>query len=188
MNTPINSFNVHDDLKNFSVEQIKEHYANNTISAAIGMSHCSGDFNLGNVIRSSNFFGFKEVFYVGGKKSYDRRSTVGTHNYIPVNFFRTEEEFLAEVNGKYSLVCVENNIEEFSHKTVSIFEEQIFDHIPLPPLFLFGEEQLGIPKDLLTKCEFIITIPAFGTVRSMNVGSVAAIVMAMYRQRYMGFT
>lgn len=180
--------NVHDNLKSSSVEEIKDTYAKNACSAAVGMTHVSGDFNLGNVIRSANFFGFNEVYYIGGKKGYDRRSTVGTHHYIPAHFFKTEEEFLAEIDGKYSLVCVENNIPKYAYKTISIYDECVFNELICPPLFLFGEEQVGIPDSLLNASGFILTIPAFGTVRSMNVGSCAAIVMAMYRQRYMGFT
>lgn len=175
--------NVHDNLKQLPVAEIKDGYAKNACTAAVGMTHVSGDFNLGNVIRSANFFGFKEAFYIGGKKSYDRRSTVGTHNYIPVNFFKTEEEFLKAIEGNYTLVCVENNIPEFEWNTISIFDEEYaFTKLYHPPLFLFGEEQLGIPHSLLRAAGYILTIPAFGTVRSMNVGSCAAIVMAMYRQ------
>jgi len=103
--------NVHDYLKSLSPEEIKENYCDHSHNAAFAMTHLSGDFNLGNVIRSANFFGFKEAIYVGGSKSYDRRSTVGTHHYIPISFIRTEEEFISTINGKYSLVCIENNIQ-----------------------------------------------------------------------------
>jgi tRNA G18 (ribose-2'-O)-methylase SpoU len=174
--------NVHDHLKELPVSDIKDSYIKNACSAAVGMTHVSGDFNLGNVIRSANFFGFKEAFYVGGKKGYDRRSTVGTHNYIPVNFFRTEDEFLEAIKDKYSLVCIENNIPRYDWKTVSVFDKDAFNELVHPPLFLFGEEQLGIPDQLLDECGCVLTIPSFGTVRSMNVGSCAAIIMAMYRQ------
>ena len=174
--------NVHDHLKSLPVSDIKDNYAKNACTAAVGMTHVSGDFNLGNVIRSANFFGFKEAFYVGGSKSFDRRSTVGTHHYIPVNFCRTEEDFLKSIDGRYSLVCVENNIPQYTWKTVSIFDKDAFNELLHPPLFLFGEEQLGIPDCLLNAAGCILTIPAFGTVRSMNVGSCAAVVMAMYRQ------
>lgn len=176
--------NVHDNLKSSSVAEIKEFYGNSSISAAVGMTHVSGDFNLGNVIRSANFFGFKEAFYVGGKKSYDRRSTVGTHHYIPTHFVKTEEEFLDTIEGKYSLVCIENNIPQYSYKTVSGLEKHAFRSLEFdfPPLFLFGEEQVGLSEYLLTNCERIVTFPSFGTVRSLNVGSCAAIVMAMYRE------
>jgi len=182
MNTSINSFNVHDNLKNLTENEIQKHYAKHSCSAAVGGMHIQGDFNLGNVIRSANFFGFKEVFYVGGKKSYDRRSTVGTHHYIPVNFLRTEEEFLASIKDKYSLVCVENNTPKYSWKTISLYDKDAFGELILPPLFLFGEEQLGIPESMLDACGYVLTIPPFGSVRSMNVGSCASIIMAMYRQ------
>ena len=173
--------NVHDNLKSSSVEEIKDFYRKGSITAAVGMTHVSGDFNLGNVIRSANFFGFKEVFYVGGKRQFDRRSCVGTHNYIPVNFSKTEDEFLASIEGKYTLVCVENNIPRYSWKTLSIYDKNAFDEVIHPRLFLFGEEQVGISDRLLEAAGHILTIPAFGTVRSLNVGSCASIVMAMYR-------
>lgn len=181
--------NVHDHLKDKTVEDIKYHYGKHSVSAAVGMTHVSGDFNLGNVIRSANFFGFNEVFYVGGKRQFDRRSCVGTHNYIPVHFSRTEEEFVKEIEGKYSLICVENNIPKYADKTISIFDSNAFETNPLmdlPPLFLFGEEQVGISDYLLENSGCILTVPPFGTVRSLNVGSCASIVMAMYRNSIQG--
>ena len=172
--------NVHDYLKSLSPEEIKENYCDHSHDAAFAMTHLSGDFNLGNVIRSANFFGFKEAFYVGGSKQYDRRSTVGTHHYIPINFIRTEEEFISTINGKYSLVCIENNIPKYESKTFSIYEEGAFGTLDFPPIFVVGEEQLGLSDFMLENSEMIITIPARGTVRSLNVGSCASIVMGMY--------
>lgn len=171
--------NVHDYLKSCSVDEIKQNYSDNAHNAAFGMTHVAGDFNLGNVIRSANFFGFKEAYYVGGSKQYDRRSTVGTHHYIPVNFIRTENEFIETIRGKYSLVAIENNVPKYAHKTVTIFDD-CFSGLSLPPLFLVGEEQLGLSEYTLDNAERIITIPAGGSVRSLNVGSAAAIIMAMY--------
>ncbi len=173
--------NVHDYLKSLSVEEIKENYSDNCHKAAFGMSHVSGDFNLGNCVRSANFFGFNEFCYVGGSKQYDRRSTVGTHHYIPVNFIRTEEEFISTINGKYSLICVENNIPKYSSKIISIYDNP-FSGFSLPPIFMVGEEQLGLSEYMLDNSERIITIPAKGSVRSLNVGSCSAIIMAMYVQ------
>ena len=178
--------NVHDNLKCLPVDEIKAMYANNSINAAVGMTHVSGDFNLGNVIRSANFFGFGEVYYIGGKKGYDRRSAVGTYHYIPTHFIKTEEEFIDAIDLKYSLVCVENNVLKYAWKTLSIYDKDAFGELTHPPLFLFGEEQLGISDYLLNKCGYILTIPAFGSVRSINVGSCASIVMAMYRQSIQG--
>jgi len=171
--------NVHDYLKSLSVEEIKESYSDHSHKAAFGMAHVTGDFNLGNCIRSANFFGFSEFCYVGGSKQYDRRSTVGTHHYIPTVYIRTEESFMEFINGKYSLVSVENNIPKFESKTVSIYDNP-FSNLKLPPIFMVGEEQLGLSEYMLDNSERIVTIPARGTVRSLNVGSCAAIIMGMY--------
>lgn len=174
--------NVHDSLQSLSTDEIKLFCQTRETTASIGMTHVSGDFNIGTLIRNANFFSFKEVFYVGGRKHYDRRSTVGTHHYTTVSFVKTEEEFLNLIKDKYTLVCVENNIPEFSWKTISIYDKGVWGETVNPPLFLFGEEQKGISEFLLQNCGYIITIPPFGSVRSLNVGSTSAIVMAMYRQ------
>ncbi len=175
--------NVHDWLKELSVPEIKDYCKNNLLEASVGMSHITGDFNLGTVIRNANFFGYKEVFYVGGRKHYDARSTVGTHHYTPVTFLKTEEEFISSISNKYTLVCVENNIPKFEYKTISLFDNNVFKKVAYPPLFIFGEEQQGLSEYLLNESGYIITIPHFGSVRSLNVGSTSAIVMAMYRNK-----
>jgi len=150
------------------------------VSAA--MAHITGDFNLGSLIRSANFFGLKEVYYIGGKKSFDRRSTVGTHHYTPTNHIKTEEEFLSIIDTQ-DLVCIENNIPEFEQKITSIFNDNVFIDL-INPVFLFGEEQKGISTFLLEKCKRIITIPAYGSVRSMNVGCCASTIFSFYRKHY----
>lgn len=175
--------NVLDHLKNLSVDEIKDYCERNTIPASAAMFHINGDFNLGSLIRAANFFALKEVFYIGGKKTMDRRSTVGCHHYTPMNFIRHEEDFLTEIEGKYTLVGVENNIPKFAHKTVSLFDDNVFDNLE-NPLFLFGEEQAGISDEFLEKCERIITIPAFGSVRSLNVSSCSSTIFAFYKKYY----
>ena len=175
--------NVIDELKHMEVSDIKIHYANNCIDAAAAMFHITGDFNLGSLIRSANFFGFAETIYIGGPRSYDRRSTVGTHHYIPTRHIKTTEEFVQYVDGKYSIVCVENNIPDFAHKTVSLFDNNVFFGLKHLPIFVFGEEQRGIDNDMLNLCQGIITIPTYGTVRSINVTSCASTVFAFYRSR-----
>jgi tRNA G18 (ribose-2'-O)-methylase SpoU len=175
--------NVVDHLKALSVEDIKNYCELNSLPAAAAMLHISGDFNFGSLVRGANFYAFKEVYYVGGKKHYDKRSTVGTHNYTPVLFAREEADFLDMIRDKYTLVCIENNIPKFADKTVSLFDDSVFDGIE-NPIFLFGEEQQGISDSFLELAERIITIPTFGSVRSLNVSSCASTVFAFYRKHY----
>lgn len=171
----INSFNVHDAIKNLSKEQLQEFYFSKRNRAAIAMTHVESDFNLSNVIRSANFFGFHEVFYIGGKRQWDRRGAVGTQNYIPVVYCPTYNDFFEKIENRYVPVALENNIVK---SPLNIFKYEW----PINPVIVCGEEQNGIPKELLSKIDNCVEIPAYGTVRSMNVGTAAGIAMSLYIQ------
>jgi tRNA G18 (ribose-2'-O)-methylase SpoU len=171
--------NVLDHLKTKTVPEIKEYYINNTIPAASAMMHVTGDFNLSTLIRNSNFFGYEKVFYVGGKKHYDRRGTVGTHNYIDVTFIKTEEEFVKTIKDQgYTLISIENNV---NYECSNLF--QFMDNVnvkDIKPIFIFGEEQKGLSDYILDNSEHILTISGKGTVRSLNVGTASGIVLGYY--------
>jgi len=161
------------------VPEIKEYYINNTIPAASAMMHVTGDFNLSTLIRNSNFFGYEKVFYVGGKKQYDRRGTVGTHNYIDITFIKTEEEFVKTINDQgYTLISIENNV---NYECTDLF--QFMDNVnvkDIKPIFIFGEEQKGLSDYILDNSAHILTISGKGTVRSLNVGTASGIVLGYY--------
>jgi tRNA G18 (ribose-2'-O)-methylase SpoU len=171
-----NAFNVHDSLKHLSKEEIQLYYNLQKNKASIAMTHIEGDFNLSNVIRSANFFGFNEVFYIGGKKQWDRRGAVGTQNYIPVIYCSTYEEFLQKIENKYIPVALENNVQKHP---INIFKY----NWPVNPVIICGEEQNGIPIEFLNKIDICLEIPAHGTVRSMNVATAAGIAMSLYSQQ-----
>ena len=173
--------NVLDHLKSSTVDEIKDYCKNTSIDAGVAMMHVNGDFNLSTLVRNANFFGFKEAFYVGGSKQWDRRGTVGTHHYTDLNHIKSEESFVQYVkdNG-YTLLAVENNIPKYYDKTVSIFNQWVFCGVD-KPMFVFGEEKSGLSNYILDNAENIITIPDFGSVRSLNVGTTSGIIMAFYR-------
>jgi tRNA G18 (ribose-2'-O)-methylase SpoU len=168
-----------DKYQGMSVEEIVADYDKNACDASVAMFHIEGDFNLSTVVRNANFFGFKDTHYVGGKKSWDRRGAVGTHNYIDLTFHREWEQFIEYcISNNYTPVAVENNVKN----TKSIYEITSW---PERPMFIFGEERTGIPDFALSWIEkygFIVEVPCFGTVRSVNVGTCSGILMAYYRQ------
>jgi tRNA G18 (ribose-2'-O)-methylase SpoU len=173
--------NVLDHLKNFTIDEVKSFCKTSCIDAGVAMMHVNGDFNLSTLVRNANFFGFKEAIYVGGTKKWDRRGTVGTHHYTNLSHYKTEEEFVNYIKeNQYVLIAIENNIPDYSYKTVNLFEEDIFYGIE-NPMFVFGEEKNGLSDYMLDNSEVIITIPAFGSVRSLNVGTTSGIVMSFYR-------
>lgn len=142
----------------------------NAKPAAAAMYHLTGDFNLSTVLRNANFFGFQRVYYIGGKKSWDRRGSVGTHHYTPLEFCKDEGEFFDKIHDKYVPIAVECNVD------VPLVSLDDFGW-PRSPVILFGEEQNGIPINVLNRCHSVITIPGRGSVRSINVGTTSGIVM-----------
>lgn len=169
--------NVIDELKNLSVEQIKDECQRKSISASVAMVNIEGDFNLSTMIRNANFFGFKSVHYIG-KKKWDKRGSVGTHHYTPIYYHKDESSFISQCSTR-TLIAVENNIPQYNYKTVNLFDYE-FTNLS-NPIFLFGEENRGLSDWILDRADIIMTIPNYGSVRSLNVGTTSGIVMFHYR-------
>jgi len=168
--------NVHDNLKPMTVEERKLWCEYNSIPAAVAMTHVRGDFNLSNVLRTANFLGFREAFYIGGSKKWDRRGAVGVQNYTKFTYCHDAPEFFSLIKDKYVPVALENNVDDRP-------SQNIFGFIwPSNPIIIVGEEQLGLGADILNEVHSLVEIPSFGTVRSMNVSTAAGIAMSIYRQ------
>lgn len=139
------------------------------------------DFNIATVIRNANAFLGKEVVIYGNKK-YDRRGTVGTHHYTNFKHVRTIDSLadyvasLVEQVGSREMVKIIgiDNVPEA--KDVNTYEFDNTHHY----VFVFGQEQIGVPGDVLNMCDDILYIPQYGSVRSINVGCASSIIMNNY--------
>lgn len=169
--------NVIDSLKNLSVPDIKQYCQLNTIDAIVAMSNVEGDFNFSTIVRNANFFGFKKVIHISSKKKWDRRGSVGTYHYTPIEHYLSEQEFIDRHKDR-TIVAVENNIPRYADKTVNLFDKK---NLYYNPLFLFGSENHGLSDYLLDSSDEILTINNYGSVRSINVGTASGIVMSYYR-------
>lgn len=174
--------NVLDSLKNLQVSEIAEYCANSSIPASVAMINIGGDFNLSTMVRNANFFGFSSVHYVG-KKKWDKRGSVGTHHYTPMFHYKTEEEFIKVMSSTgRPLIAIENNIPAYKDITFDPFS---FDFSNIDePIFIFGEENAGLSETVLMACSCVLTIPTYGSVRSLNVGTTSGIIMSIYRNYY----
>jgi tRNA G18 (ribose-2'-O)-methylase SpoU len=162
--------NVHDELKELSVEEIRTIVQEKAIPATVAMHNVSGNLNLGSIIRTANFLGFEEVLYYGRRK-WDKRGAVGTYNYTKLTYFDTEEAFLKTILERgYNLVALENNVSYTSSLRSFVW--------PANPCIIVGEEESGLTETLLEQAYACVEIPARGSVRSLNVSAAAG--MAMY--------
>jgi tRNA G18 (ribose-2'-O)-methylase SpoU len=169
--------NVIDRLKDYSIPDIANYCHSSSIPASVAMVNINGDFNLSTMVRNANFFGFRSVHYIG-KKKWDKRGSVGTHHYTPIYFHKDEPAFLLQLSGR-TIIAIENNIPEYTDKTVNLFDYNFEDSID--PIFVFGEESKGLSNLILDRSNIILTIPNYGSVRSLNVGTTSGIVMGIYR-------
>ena len=164
----MNDLNVIDKYKIMSNSKIKEDLSRHSFPYSIMMQHIKGDFNISTFIRNGNAFGVEKIFY-WGKKQWDRRGAVGSHNYKQLDHLKSKDDII-NLKNNYRFIAVENNI-SYQCKDLYDFKPQSND------LYIFGEESQGIESWLLDICDSYISIPQFGSVRSLNVGTSSGIIM-----------
>jgi tRNA G18 (ribose-2'-O)-methylase SpoU len=189
--------NVLDKYKGLTVEEIKEEIKKDRINISVIVENLKGNLNLGIITRLVNAFGFNSVYYYG-QRQWDRRSSVGTHNYTDVKRLKTIQELKEKIEGCLVLGAelITENREQYNIISISDYlknEQLSIDFINKLNLakekskdiyIIFGEEESGISKELLELCNQIIEIEQWGSVRSLNVSSSAAIILYRLRELY----
>lgn len=163
-----------DKLTQWTKELIKKDLQQKAFPYAVLMENFMGDFNIGTVIRSANAFNARAVYYLG-RKHYDRRGTVGTHNYTDVIHLNDRQQ-LIELRKEYELVAVENTVPS----AVTLDNTKYCR----PPLFILGEEGIGVTPETLELCEKFVYIPQHGSVRSLNAAVAGSIIMNDFVTKY----
>lgn len=163
-----------DVYKYWSTEAILADLDTKRHNFSVLCANVHGDFNIGTVIRNANAFLAQEVMLYGRRK-WDRRSAVGTHNYTHFKHVR-DIDALAEIKSGSYVIGVDN---------IEDAEPIDFADIPMDKhvVFAFGEEQVGLPREMIDICDKLVYIRQFGSVRSLNVGTASGIVMYEYCRR-----
>jgi tRNA G18 (ribose-2'-O)-methylase SpoU len=162
--------NIIDFFKYWEVDAIKTNLDEKRHNFSILISNQFNDFNIGSVIRNSNAFLAKEVI-IYGRKQFDKRGTVGTHIYENLHHIKFIDDLVLPEN---SLLIGIDNIDG-SHP-IETFQYPKDQHI----VFAFGQEQVGLPKEIIDLCDHLLYIKQYGSVRSINVGVASGIVMYDY--------
>lgn len=164
--------NIINYLKYWSDFEINEFLDQKRHSFGVLCCNFAGDFNLATVIRNNNAFLAKEVF-IYGKKKWDRRGSVGAHHYSHIRHLPSEKD-LDEIKD-YVWVGIDN---------IDGIAVPMDSYVwPKNSLLCFGEEHHGLPPEVIKRCKDIVYIRQFGSVRSLNVGSAAAIAMYDYTNK-----
>lgn len=181
-------FNVRSDLQGLPLENIVEEQKRNVLPFSVCALNLSGELNIGTMIRTAVIFG-AEKFYIFGRRKFDRRSLVGSNNYIEIEAVDGFKPNSMEIDPAKFINFMEYNKFEpyFVEQRDSYFTYEPED-VPIRKhhnknLIVFGSENSGIPDEIFRYYEYnliphsIITIPQYGVMRSLNVGVACGIVL-----------
>ena len=163
--------NVVDLYKYWKVDAIKADLDKKRHNFSVLITNHFNDFNIGAVIRNSNAFLAKEIFVLGRKK-FDPRGAVGTHHYENLKYIDN-----VELLDPSSLYIGFDDLP--GSEAVENFDWPKDRHV----VMCFGQESVGLTQDVISKCEKILYIKQYGSVRSLNVGCASSIAMFSYCQQ-----
>lgn len=180
-----NHFNVHDNLKTKTVDELRTINIQSRLPFAVCAWNVDGNLNIGMMIRTACNLG-AERFIVIGRRRYDKRSCVGSNHYFPIETetaydFETKQydvkKFYEIMNRfNYTPVILETNGKSILDDTYNMY---FFSGARTKkPCLIFGSESEGLPKELMeSKDIHRYRIPQLGVIRSYNVSAAAAIAM-----------
>lgn len=175
-----NGFNVRDEFKNMTEEEIRNFYIQHTSPFRVCAFNVEGDLNIGMMIRTASLFG-AEKFYIFGRRKIDNRSLVGAQKYIPVEKINGLDE-----NGNFDIslfetFCDNENIcpvlLETGGTVLTLFDWEPYVGGNKRLCLVFGNEASGLPDTLRARNYPTVSIPQMGVLRSFNVAAAAGIVM-----------
>ena len=173
-----NAWNVRDDLKNLTKDEIKSVADAATLPFAVLALNVTGELNVGMMMRTACLMG-AELFIIYGLPKIDKRTTLGAHNWLNIKIVDARIPNSIELDCSKlfpTLDALGYTPVFFDTGGVSIndLDMSAYRGDEKKPCLIFGNEGLGIPKEV-TQNHTIVTIPQRGVLRSLNVSNAASI-------------
>ncbi|WP_445155434.1 TrmH family RNA methyltransferase [Arthrobacter sp. Hor0625] len=141
----------------------------------IAIENWQHDMNIGTVVRTANAFLAKEVHIIG-RRRWNRRGAMVTDRYQHVRHHATVEEFAAWARAEGLAVI-----------GIDIFPDSVpletYD-LPRDCVLVFGQEGPGLSPEVHAAAVATLSIEQFGSTRSINAASAAAIAMHAWIRRH----
>ncbi|HKU12196.1 MAG TPA: TrmH family RNA methyltransferase, partial [Sinomonas sp.] len=141
----------------------------------VAIENWQHDLNIGTVVRTANAFLAKEVHIIG-RRRWNRRGAMVTDRYQHVRHHATVNEFVEWARSEDLVIL-----------GVDIFPDSVpletFD-LPRRCVLVFGQEGPGLTPEVHAAAEATLSIEQFGSTRSINAASAAAIAMHAWIRRH----
>lgn len=133
------------------------------------------DPNIGTVVRNANAFLARAVHIVGARR-WNRRGAMMTEVYQHVLHHPTFDEFAAWARSEGLPVLGIDNLPG----SQPIYRAAM----PQACVLLFGSEGPGLSPEARELVEVVLSIPQYGSTRSINAGSASAVAMYEWCRRW----
>jgi tRNA G18 (ribose-2'-O)-methylase SpoU len=141
----------------------------------VAIENWQHDLNIGTVVRTANAFLAKEVHIIG-RRRWNRRGAMVTDRYQHVRHHPTVEDFVAWAQGEGLAII-----------GIDIFPDSLpleTYELPRDCVLVFGQEGPGLTPEVHEAALATLSIEQFGSTRSINAASAAAIAMHAWVRRH----
>lgn len=169
--------NVVDRYRYWTVEAIVADLDTRRHDFHVAIENWRHDFNIGTIVRTANAFLAAEVHIVGNRR-WNRRGAMVTDRYQHVRHHATVADLAAYLHGlpdPVRLLGIDNLPGSAHLETMTV---------PRRVCFLFGQEGPGLSEAAREACDGTFSIAQFGSTRSINASSAAAIAMHTWVREY----
>jgi len=167
--------NVVDKYRYWKHEAIVADLDSKRHSFHIAIENWQHDMNIGTVVRSANAFLAKEVHIIG-RRRWNRRGAMVTDRYQHIRHHPTVADFVAWAQGEGLAII-----------GIDIFPDSVpleTYELPKDCVLVFGQEGPGLTAEVHEAALATLSIEQFGSTRSINAASAAAIAMHAWVRRH----
>lgn len=155
-----------------TLEQQRAELGKLRVDCSVAIIRAKNPFNVGAIIRVAHSFLVREILLVGTEPYYER-AAMGMQRFENLVECPDERSFLEAVRGR-PLFSVERD-----HADITIWQVEYPPHVVL----LFGNEDDGIPPELLDASLRVVSIPMYGVNHSYPVAVAAGMVLCEWARR-----
>jgi tRNA G18 (ribose-2'-O)-methylase SpoU len=160
--------NVVDRYRYWSMEAIVADLDTRRHAFHVAIENWQHDFNIGTIVRTANAFLAAEVHIVGNRR-WNRRGAMVTDRYQHVRHHRSVPDLADYLHERGVRLLGIDNLPGSLHLETT--------EVPRDVCFLFGQEGPGLSEAAREACDGTFSIAQFGSTRSINASSAAAIAM-----------
>jgi len=145
----------------------------------VAIENWEHDLNIGTVVRNANAFLAAGVHVVGGRR-WNRRGAMATDRYSHVVHHPQVDDLVRWAEARQLPVLGIDNLPG----SVPITRAAI----PRTCLLVFGQEGPGLSSAARGACSSVLSIPQYGSTRSINAGVASGVAMYEWVRRHAGPT